>query len=435
MRFNLKQKLSPAHLKHFTATSPIKVMPAAPEMVFALFQHAGKPALPAVAVGARVKVGTPIARPDGFISSAVHSSVSGEVKAIENRPHPALGESPAIVITSDGQDTPDDNIQPRQDIDNLSSAQIIEIVQKSGIVGLGGAGFPTHVKLSPPKDKPVDTLILNGAECEPYLTADHRLMVEQANQIFSGMKIAMKALKATKAVIAIEENKPDAIAIFKKLADGKNIRLISIKSFYPQGAEKQLIQAALQREVPSGCLPFDVGVVVQNVATCFAIYQAVYQGKPLYERVVTVTGTILKNPANLLIKLGTSLRSVIDFCGGATEEIAKVIIGGPMMGIAQCSLDVAVIKGTSGIIVFSKKQAAARLRQPCIRCGQCLRVCPMGLNPSAIARAIEMNRLDLAQEYYVLDCVECGICSYTCPGNSDIVGLVKLAKQKLKNKK
>lgn len=428
----LKQKLSPPDFKELTQSLSIKEMETPIEIILPLLQHTGAPCKPAVSVGDQVKTGTLIAEAKEYVSAPIHSSISGRVKSIEPRPHPVLGQYQAIVITSDGRDSLDSSIQDRQNVSSLSADQIRKIIRSSGIVGLGGAAFPTHVKLAPPKEKPIDTFILNGAECEPYLTADHRLMLEKANEIIAGMEIAMKALKVDSGFVAIEENKPDAINLFKGLVDGKQIKVAPLKSLYPQGAEKQLIKAILKREVPPGGLPFDVGTLVHNVGTCFAIYEAVYKNKPLYERVITVTGKIVRNPANLKVKIGTKIKDIIEFCGGLTEDVAKIILGGPMMGIAQYTLDVPVIKGTSGIIVFSKEETKLCSPKSCIRCAKCIRVCPMGLNPSAIAQAIEKGRFDLAQEYHVLDCVECGICSYTCPGNRDIVALVKLAKQKLK---
>jgi electron transport complex protein RnfC len=428
----LKQILAPASLKRATENQPIEPMPAPKEIIMPLLQHTGAPARARVARGDKVKVGSLVAQANGYVSSPIHSSVSGQVREIKLKPHPLLGEYQAVVIESDGEDTLDAAIQERKDIASLSPGDIRTIIQNSGIVGLGGAAFPTHVKLTPPRDKPIESFILNSAECEPYLTADYRLMLEKAGQIILGMKIAMKVLAVGRGFIAVEDNKPRAIEIFDKLVKREAIKVVTLKSFYPQGAEKQLIKAILNREVPPAGLPFDVGVVVNNAATCFSIYEAVYKNKPLYERVITLSGKIVKHPANLLVRIGTKVRDVIDFCGGLNEEAAKVILGGPMMGIAQYTLDVPVIKGTSGILVFSKHQTRPPRPQACIRCGRCMQLCPMGLNPSGLAQAIEKGRFDLAKDYHLLDCIECGLCRYTCPGNRDIVGLVKLAKEKLK---
>ncbi len=423
-------KNSPPHLKETTQGLPIRVMAAPGEVILPLLQHTGFPCEPKVSLKDRVKVGTPVAQSKEYLSSPIHSSICGEVKAIQPGAHPLLGQYRAIVIESDGRDEQDSAIKDRQNPDFLSADEIRKIVHDCGIVGLGGAAFPTHVKLAPLKDKPVDTFILNGAECEPYLTSDHRLMLEKPEQIIAGMKIAMKAQGVSRGFVAIEANKPDAIKLFKSLTGGTVIKVAPLKSFYPQGAEKQLIKAILQREVPPGKLPFEVGVVVNNAATCFAIYEAVYKNKPLYERVITVTGGIVKEPGNLLVRLGTKVKDILDACGGLTDEPGKVILGGPMMGIAQYTLDAPIIKGISGLIVFSKKEAKIPLSRSCIRCAKCIQVCPMGLIPSAIAQAVEKGRFDKAGEYNVLDCIECGICSYVCPGNRDIVSLVKLAKHR-----
>jgi len=441
----LKKRLHPPDSKETTQGLPIiQILHKPQEAVFPLLQHTGAKCKPCVSVGDKVKVGTLIADSDAYVSSPIHSSVSGEVLAIEPRPHPVLGKYESIVIGSDSGDTQEESIKDRENVQSLSQDEIVKIIRSSGIVGLGGAAFPAHVKLSPPKDKKIDTFIVNGAECEPFLTADHRLMLEYAKEIILGTELAMKVLGVSRAIVAIEENKPDAIGLFRKLVDPvrnekisngvdqKEIKVVSLKSFYPQGAEKQLINVVLNRQVPPGGLPFDVGVVVNNVATCFAIYEAVYKNKPLYERVLTLSGPLVRNPGNYRVKLGMSLKDVIDASGGMHKEPTKVIVGGPMMGIAQYTLDVPVIKGTSGILFFGKEEIETALSFPCIRCGRCLQTCPMGLNPSAIVRAIEKGRFDLAEEFHVLDCFECGSCSYVCPGNRNVVALVKLAKQKLK---
>ena len=429
-----RKAYSPPHYKKYTQDIPIVKMPAPSEVILPLLQHAGAPGEPIVLVKDKVKVGQLVASAEKFISASIHSSVSGEIKAIEKRPHPVLGTYNALVIANDGHDTFDDAIVPRENIDALSADEVRKIVRSCGVVGLGGAGFPTHVKLAPPKEKPIDSFILNGAECEPFLTADHRLMLEKTQEILSGMRLAMKTLAVEKGFIAIEDNKPDAIAAFNKLIDGEKIKIVALASFYPQGEEKQMIKTVLNREVPSGGLPFDVGVVMQNVATALAIHEAVSQNKPLYERVLTVSGALIKNPANLLVRIGTKVKDIIEYCGGFIEPPAKIVVGGPMMGIAQYTQDVPVIKGTSGILAFSRNEVKREVTHPCIRCSKCLKVCPMGLNPTSIARAIERGNYELAQEYNVMDCVECGACSYICPGNSNIVGLIKLAKQKIREK-
>ncbi|NQS99603.1 MAG: electron transport complex subunit RsxC [Candidatus Omnitrophica bacterium] len=429
----LRKQLFPPDLKEATSGLAIKPMPAPAEVILPLLQHTGAPCKPKVSIGDKVKLGTLIAGSKDYLSAPIHSSVSGEVKAIEVKAHPILGQYQAIVIASDGRDGLDSAIRDRMDVVRLSTQDVRSIIRECGVVGLGGAAFPAHVKLAPPEEKRIDSFILNGAECEPYLTSDHRLMLEKSEAIIDGMKIAMQILGVTQGFVAIEENKPDAINLFKKLVDSQRIRVIPLKSFYPQGAEKQLIKTVLRREVPPAGLPFDVGVVVNNVATCFAIYEALYKNKPLYERIVTVSGRIVRHPANLQVRLGTKVKDIIEFCGGLTEPAGKVIFGGPMMGFAQRTLEAPIIKGTSGIVVFSKKEVQRGVNKAtCIRCAKCLQVCPMGLNPSALAQAIEKGNFDQAQGLHVSDCVECGICSYVCPGNRNIVALVKLAKQKLK---
>ncbi|MFC1699532.1 electron transport complex subunit RsxC [Candidatus Omnitrophota bacterium] len=430
-----KRRLAPRHYKQATQGAAIEEMPPAAEVVLPLLQHTGAVLEAKVCVGEQVRTGQLIADSQAYLSSPLHASVSGHIKAIEARAHPVLGQHQAIVITSDAQDSKDRAITDRDNVDTLTAPEIRNIVRSCGVVGLGGAAFPTHVKLTPPKNKPIDAFILNGAECEPFLTADHRLMLEKPYEILAGMKVTMRALGVTRGFVAIEDNKPEAIKLFEKLVDGTEIKVAALESFYPQGAEKQMIKAILGREVPSGKLPFDVGVVVNNVATCFAIYEAIYQNKPLYERVITVSGKIVQRPANVKVRLGTSAREIIEFCGGLSDEPAKVIFGGPMMGIAQYTLDVPIIKGTSGILVFDQKESKENPAHPCIRCAKCLQACPMGLDPSRLAQAIEKGRFDLAREYHVLDCIECGICSYACPGNRNIVALVKLAKQRLKTTK
>lgn len=427
-----KKRLSPGHFKTLTEKSPVQRLPLPGEIVLPLLQHAGKPAVPTVLPGDKVKTGALVAQAEGAVSAPVHSSICGRVKAIEKQPHPVLGEYKAVVIEAEGEEQAAYSAIEEKDVDRLSPAEIKETVRSCGIVGLGGAAFPTHIKLSPPQGKTIDTFILNGAECEPFLTADHRLMLEKPGEIIKGMQLAMRALGVRQGYAAVEKNKPDAIAALRKSAAGRDIKVIELESFYPQGAEKQIIKTILRREAPPGGLPYDVGVVVQNAATCFAIYEAVYYNKPLYEKVITVTGKIVRNPGNYQARIGTRVREIIAACGGLSEEPAKVILGGPMMGLAQWTLDVPVIKGTAAVLVLGEKEVREHAAEPCIRCGRCIQVCPMRLNPSVIAQAAAKDRWDIAREYNVGDCVECGICAYVCPGRRNMVELIKLAKQKLK---
>lgn len=325
-------------------------------------------------------------------------------------------------------------LEPHEDPLGLSPDALRQIIREAGVVGLGGAAFPTHVKLAPPPDKRVDTLILNGVECEPYLTCDHRIMVEATAEIVEGMKILMHVLGVRSGIIGIERNKPDAIAAMREAVKGEpGIRVVDLPVKYPQGAEKQLIQVLLGKEVPAGGLPADVGVVVQNVMTARAVYQAVRYGRPLVERVVTVTGEGVRDPQNLRVRLGTPVSLLVEACGGFTEEPGKIILGGPLMGMAQYRLDVPVVKGTSGVIVFPRSVAAAAgERLPCIRCGRCVEACPMSLVPSHITLFSEAGQFEETERYHVFDCIECGICGYVCPSRRPMVQLIRFAKTALK---
>lgn len=395
-----------------------------------LSQHVGKICQPQVKIGDTVLTGQRIAGVDAHIYAPIHASISGKVVAIQDWPHPVLGRCKAVVIESDGEDAKTENRKPKtEEIDKLTPDEIRKIVLESGITGMGGAGFPTHIKLSPPK--PVDTLIINGAECEPYLTGDYRLMLEKTEEILLGVELVARCLGVSKVYIAIEDNKPHAIekfnpALYQKC--GTKFKIKVLKTQYPAGGEKQLIKNILNKEVPSGKLPFDIGVVVQSVATVFAVYEAVYLHKPLYERVVTVTGSCLTNPKNLWVRIGTPLKDLLNFCGPLKEEPAKIVIGGPMMGIAQYSLDVPVTKTTTAIILMNKKEARMQEEEFCIRCGACIRECPVGLEPCLISLASQSNNWKLAEDYNVLDCIECGLCSFVCPAKRNMVQYMKYAK-------
>jgi len=396
-----------------------------------LSQHIGAPAKPLVKPGEKVKTGQKIAEAAGFVSIPLHSPISGTVKEIGEMPHPTGGVALAIKIEGDGGDEWDEEVKGRVNYSQLTPEELREIISQAGIAGMGGAAFPTHVKLSPPREKPIDTFILNGAECEPYLTADHRLMLENGEGILEGMKLIMKTLGCQKGFIGIESNKADAITNFKKLSSACGFEVIPLKVKYPQGGEKQLIKAITGREVPLGGLPMDVGCVVHNVGTAYAVYEAVAKGKPLIERVVTVTGSIIKNPQNLRTRIGTSFAKLIEKCGGTTAKVGKLINGGPMMGIAVETDQVPVIKGTSGILVLSEKETRYREPKPCIYCGRCVDTCPMGLMPNMISNLTERERFESAKEYGVLDCIECGSCSYVCPAKRNLVHQFKYAKAKI----
>ena len=402
-------------------------------VVIPVSQHIGAPAKPEVAIGDEVKRGQVIGTTTGFVSSPVHASISGKVIAISDFPTSVGRRVQSIVIESDGKDEAV-ALNEHPDYMNLPPDEIKAIIRDAGIVGMGGAAFPTNVKLSPPKEKPIDTVIINGAECEPYLTADHRLMVERAKEVVEGLKIIMRSLGVKEGHIGIEENKPDAIESMKAAVSGEsNITIWPLEVKYPQGAEKMLIKAVKGREVPSKGLPMDVGAVVQNVGTALAVYEAVRFGKPLIERVVTVTGNGINEPANMMVRIGTLMSDVVEQCGGLVEGAVKVISGGPMMGFAQWTLDVPVVKGTSGILVLEQQEyVSSDDYSACIRCGRCIDVCPMGLNPSMLSILSEKGFFEEAKEYNLFDCFECGSCAYVCPAKRPMVQFMRLAKSQVK---
>ncbi|NOZ64209.1 MAG: electron transport complex subunit RsxC [Caldiserica bacterium] len=420
----------PAEAK-LTASAPIENLPLPEKVVIPLQQHIGAPNNPTVKKGDEVFTGTLIGKGDAFVSSPVFSSVTGKVVEIGNFFHPVTGKGIAVAIERKEEEVLDPAIKPVEDPENAEKEVLLETIRAKGIVGMGGATFPTHVKLSPPPSKPIDTLIINGAECEPYLTCDDRLMIESGQEIIKGVKIIQKILNPEKTFIAIEENKPEAISSLQKLLE-ENMEIVVVKTKYPQGGEKQLIKAILKRDVPSGGLPLDIGIVVQNVGTCFAIYEAVYRGKPLYERVVTVTGEV-NNPRNLRVRLGTPVSCLVEFCGGLKEGVNQVIFGGPMMGIAQISLDTPIIKGTSGVLALKRKEFPPEY--PCIRCARCVDVCPTSILPTQLAKIVKFEKWDLLEEYHLMDCIECGCCVYVCPSNIPIVQYIKAGKDKLRRMK
>ncbi len=420
--------------KSLTTAKPIKKAKEPYKVIIPLLQHTGKICEPLVKIGDNVKLGQKIGDSNEFISAPVHSPIDGVVKGIEPKDHPSGIKVLSVIIESDSKESILPETKER-DIDSLSSDEIIKIIREAGIVGLGGAAFPTAVKLSPPKDKKIDTFILNGAECEPYLTCDQRLMEERAEQIIIGMELMMKCLGVKKGFIGIENNKPDAIGkinnALNSILEDYNIKIVVLPTKYPQGAEKQLIKAILNRIVPMGGLPFDVGVVVNNVQTAYAVYEAVKLGIPLIKRVITISGDGIVAPQNLEVKIGTLIRDVIEWCGGFKGNPGKVILGGPMTGIAQHSLDVPIIKGTSGIIVLTEEEVKkSQLYHPgfCINCGRCIDTCPMGLLPNKIGILVANNRLDTTEEYHPLNCIECGLCSYVCPSRIQLLQYIKLAK-------
>ena len=400
-----------------------------------LQQHAGKPAIPVVSTGDIVQEGQLIGRADGFISSNIHSSIPGKVIEIADYPTIYSKKTRCVVIEAKGEFTTSGKQLEKRKWDTSGKEELLDIIKNSGIVGLGGAAFPTPVKLSPPKDKKIDTLIINGAECEPYLTVDDMLMRTFPGEIIEGINIIMKVMDVNKAYIGIESNKPEAISVLKNIIKNNNIEIKTLKTKYPQGGEKQLIYSILKKEVPSGGLPMDAGVVVQNVGTIYAIRDAVVLGKTLFERYVTVAGKCINKPGNYKIKIGTRISDVAEECGGLNEQPAKIIMGGPLCGISIDSLDMPVVKGTSGILFLSRADVKVEKYNKCIRCGRCVSICPAGMLPCDISTAMERNRLDLIEKLNVFDCIMCGACSYICPSRRPLSHFIKQAQDKLRKKK
>ena len=409
----------------------IEAAPLPARVAVPLGQHIGVPSAPVVAKGDTVKVGTLIARAEGFVSSNVHSPVSGTVVGVEDVMSVSGYKRPALIIDVDGDEwEPSIDRSPDVKVEcTASPKEIVARIVDAGIIGMGGAGFPTHVKFSVPEGRTVTHLVVNGVECEPYLTADHRLMLEKTEQVIVGVSIMMKALNVKTAIIGIEANKPDAIALMtEKAKKFPGIVVQGLKVRYPQGAEKQLIKAVTGREVPSGKLPLDVGCVVDNVGTAFAIYEAVQKNKPLFERVVTVTGKSVKKPSNVLARIGVSAADLIAVAGGLPESAAKIISGGPMMGKTISTLDVPVTKGTSGLLIVDKNESIRAEYGNCIRCGRCVNVCPMGLEPYLLEKQSSAGRIDDAEFDCIADCVECGCCTYTCPANRPLLDWIRQGK-------
>ncbi|MDF2880928.1 MAG: rnfC [Clostridiaceae bacterium] len=425
-----KGGVHPKDNKKYTANKAIENSLIPEKVVIPVRQHIGAPCIPLVKKGDKVKKGQVIADSDAFVSGPIHSSISGTVVDIGDYVHGVFGKSLAIVIENDKMDQWVDGIPLKRDWKTLSVDEIKTIIRKAGIVGMGGATFPTHVKLSPPADKKVDTFILNGAECEPYLTADYRMMLEYTDKIVSGVFIVMKILGVDNAYVGIEDNKPKAVEAMKEAFRGTPVTVVELPTRYPQGGEKMLIKAITKKEVPSGALPADVGVVVQNVGTVIAISDAVINGIPLIERVTTVSGDAVREPKNISLRVGTTFQQAVDFCGGLKEKPEKIIMGGPMMGIAQFSLDTPIIKGTSGILALTNKAINESEQSPCIRCGRCIDACPMGLNPSRLSILGERNLfIEAKEENNLMDCIECGSCVYACPAKRNIVQYIKYLKK------
>ena len=433
LKHSFRHGVHPPESKELTSSLPIRRMPFPAEVVLPLRQHAGKPARVIVRKGQRVERGDVVAESDGFISVPIHASAAGTVKSVGLEPHPDGSMCEAVRITVDPYSAQIAHTRMVPNWEDLSRDDVVQAVQQAGVVGLGGAAFPAHVKLVPPKDHAIELLIVNAAECEPYLTSDHRVMVEYAQRVLKGTRIMMHALGIQRAVIGIEKNKPDAIeTLSNALPLDVDITVLPLTVKYPQGAEKMLIKALTGKEVPSGKLPATVGAVVQNVGTIACLAEVFETGLPLVERIVTVTGPGIRKPANLIIPVGTPLREVLEFCGGLTDDAAEILVGGPMMGIPQPDLDVPVVKGTSGIVVLTRAQVARRRTMPCIQCGRCLDACPMFLNPSRLGQLAQAARYVDMQADHIGDCMLCGSCSYVGPSSIPLAQMFALSKAALR---
>lgn len=425
-----KGGISVPHFKRFSEKKAIRAAKQPQEIIIPMIQHIGAPCQPLVKVGDKVAAGQKIGESDAFVSAAVHASLSGVVKAIEKRLTHSGQLVESIVIDVEREQKPP--AYKERDVKKASKKDILARIKEAGIVGMGGAAFPTFVKLQPPEDKKIDALIINGCECEPFLTCDHRIMLEMPEQLLAGVRLIMKVLDVKTAYICIEDNKKDALKLLQEKNKDQNIKIMRTPTKYPQGSEKQLIKAALNREVPSGGLPFDVGVIVQNVGTAVSVYEACKYQKPLIERVVTITGQNIAEPANLMVKIGTKVSDLIAECGGLIKEPAKVIMGGPMTGVAQTDLAIPVVKGITGITVLPPGMVFTDDDyEICVRCGKCIEGCPMLLYPNQISIYCEVGMIERAERYNTTDCVECGICSYVCPSKRPIVHLIQKTKPKI----
>lgn len=427
---SFKGGVHPPEHKSLTEHLAFEIMPIPKQVVIPISQHLGKPAKPIVKKGSEVKCGEVIAEQDGFISSPVHSPVNGKVLKLAIDSSVSGFPKDAIIIQTNESE---ENIYMNPlDINNITQDEIIERVKAAGIVGQGGAAFPTYVKLTPPDGKQIDVVILNGCECEPYLTRDYRFMIERTDEVVYGLRLIMKALGVKKGAIGVEDNKPEAI---EKLRNSvKNYSDVSVevlKTKYPQGAEKMLIKAVTGKEVPPGKLPFDAGAAIQNIGTAIAIYDAVVKGEPQLTCAITVSGKGIKQPKNLIVKVGTVLSDILDYCGGVTEDAVKVVVGGPMMGVAQYDFTAPVMKATSGILVLTAEEINVHEETPCLRCGKCVDACPLNLTPTKLARLSQLEKLEDAERLSITVCMECGTCTYECPANIPLVQWIRLGKQRV----
>jgi len=421
----------PFEHKEMTENLAFEIMPDPPTVIVPLSQNIGKQATPIVKKGSVVSLGSVVAEPQGFVSIPIHSPVSGKVMNIHREPNTSGYPKDAIIIQTDTTIEGSEKFEPLN-YESISGEAIRERVRIAGLVGQGGAAFPTFIKLSPPDGKKIDYVILNGCECEPYLTRDYRLMLEKSEDVVVGLNLIMKAVGVENGIIGIEDNKPEAIEKLKGVATRfKNIKVEVLETKYPQGAEKMLIRACVGREVPPGKLPMDAGVIVQNIGTATAIYDAVVKGEPQLYAALTVTGKGINSPKNLMVKVGTPLQEVLDYCGGVKEEAVKVIVGGPMMGIAQFDFSAPVMKATSGIVVLTKEEVNEHPETPCLKCGKCIEACPINLVPTKLSRYSQLERYEDAEDLNITSCLECGTCTFTCPANIPLVQWIRLGKQKV----
>jgi Na+-translocating ferredoxin:NAD+ oxidoreductase subunit C len=423
--------IHPPYNKELASSQPIKVAPVPSEVIIPLSQHIGAPNEALVAPGDKVTVGQKIGGSEAFVSASVHSSVAGTVKAITDITGFTGAKVKAVIIEANPEQ-PEFEKKTGADLDGITAERVREISREAGLVGMGGAAFPTHVKLAPPKDKAIDTVIINACECEPFLTCDHRLMLERPSDMIAGLKLLMKAVGAKSGIVGIEANKMDAVDEVRKAAEGESgisVEVLEVK--YPEGAEKMLIYALSGRKVPPGKLPSEVGCLVQNVGTAIALYEAAAWGKPLYERVLTVTGPGIKQPCNLLAKIGTPISTLVEDCGGFQGEAGKLVMGGPMTGWAQKDTSAPIVKGTSGILVLTADVVDIGEEHECVRCGKCVDTCPMFLLPNYIATCTRAEEWDKAEMYGALDCFECGCCSFVCPAYIPHVTYARKAKAEI----
>ncbi len=436
MALSCKQGIHPQYNKQLTKDKKIKYATRPERVVIPLKQHIGATCQPLVTKGDRVSCGQKIADSDSFVSAPVHASISGVVKDITETITAAGVRCPAVVITADGDRERQSRLCPLEDPAALSPEKIRQRVREAGITGMGGAMFPTHVKLSIPEDKKIDYFVLNGAECEPYLTVDDRLMVERAEDVLRGMKLLMQAINVNKGIIGIEANKPQALKVIKKITIAEEqITVKVLEAKYPQGGEIMLIKALLGRDVPDGGLPLDCGAVVNNVATAVAVSEAVTSGKPLIERAITVSGSAVKNPGNYIFRIGTPIKELIAEAGGFVNKPARVILGGPMMGLAQADLERPLVKGSSGILVLSENEVTDSEPLPCIKCARCVDACPRFLLPTRLVDFIKHDMYEKMEQYKLNNCIECGCCAYVCPAKIPLVHYLKLGKAELQAEK